>query len=79
MAKSVYIKPIFLKSLIFRAFGFQNCRQGSVSLNDRGGGAALGGEPTRLGGVCWGRADSLPAGVSPQAEGEGRKQDLEAL
>lgn len=49
MAKSVYIKLIF-KSLVFRAFGVQNYRQGNVNPDDRGGGAAPWGQ-CQLGGV----------------------------
>lgn len=77
MAKSVYIKLIF-KSLVFRAFGVQNYRQGNVNPDDRGGEAAPWGQ-CQLGGVPGELSGCLSAGACPHRAGEGRKQAIGGL
>lgn len=36
-----FISGLFFLSMVFKAFRFQNCRKGSVNLDDKGGGEAL--------------------------------------
>lgn len=57
--------------MVFKAFRFQNCRKGSVNLDDKGGGEAL---VRTLERACQCREDQ--AVVSLQGGGEGRKQAI---